>query len=328
MKVRDEFKEIVKEIKDNEKEFKMSPRALLNNFFYTKRTKGNCARIDNFLERNHLETDPYYRNAYMDMPTVLKHKEKAKSKAETDPVQRISILPSANKSPITISREATLSEAITLMMMNNYSQLPVLSGSRTLAGFISWESIGYGLTNGITSTNVKDFINPTLISLDYETPLLEAIKIVIDNDFVIVQKKDKAIMGIITLADISTQFLNLTEPFLLLEQIENLIRLILDGKFLMQEIKEFCNELNPENDVQYIDDLTFGQYIHFIERQENWDKLGLHIERTHFIKQLDIVREIRNDIMHFDPEGITSDQRQILVNMAKFLFDIMNMKNQ
>lgn len=326
MNIREDFKEIVKETQENNKEFVMSPRDFIGYFSYAKRTKGNSARIDNYLESVNLETIPNYKNVYIDGSMTLKHKAKAKSKSETDPIQRISILPSANKPPLSIPRDAKLSESITLMMMNNFSQLPVMSNPRTVAGFITWESIGSALNNGIHSDDVKDYLKTDFRILNYDTPLLEAIAVTIDKEYVLVQKKDKVISGIVTIADISSQFLTLTEPFLILEQIENLIRLILDGKFLIEELKELCSDGESDYDVQFIDDLTFGQYIRLIEKPDNWDRLELKIDRGYFIKQLNIIREIRNDIMHFDPEGITFDQRRTLTNMAKFLLELKKYK--
>ena len=236
MNVREDFKEIIKEIHENGKEFTISVRDFLGYFHCEKRTKGNKGRIDNYLKTNNLETVPDYSSVWIDGDLTLKHKAKAKSKKNLDPIQRISILPSANKPPITITRDAKLSDAITLMMMHNYSQLPVLGNPKNVAGFITWETIGYGITNGKTSNDVKDYLNNKSNILEHDTPLLEAIKTVIDKEFVVVQKKDKSIAGIVTIADISTQFLTLTEPFLLLEQIENLIRQLLDEKFLVDDI--------------------------------------------------------------------------------------------
>ena len=322
MQIREDFKEIISEIQENNKEFKMSPRDFLAYFHCSKRTKGNTGRIDNFLESKRIETIPNYINVWIDGELTLKHKPKAKSKTEPDPIQRISILPSANRVPVTTTRDAKLTDAITKMMMHNYTQLPVLSNPKSIVGFITWESIGCAITNGVTSELVKDYINFEHTILEYDTPLLKAIKTVIEKEYVIVQKKDKSFSGIITLADVSSQFLTLTEPFLLLEEIENLIRLLLDDKFLVQELIDFCKNENDNKSIETIDDLTFGQYIRLVEKPENWEKLKLKIERVTFIKQLNVVREIRNDIMHFDPEGITSEQKQALINMAKFLTDI------
>ena len=156
--------------------------------------------------------------------------------------------------------------------------------------------------------------------MELDTPLLEAIKTVIKEEIVLVQKKDKSLSGIVTITDISSQFFTLTEPFLLLEKIENLIRLLLDAKFLIEDLKSVCSDDEP---AEFIDDLTFGQYIRLIENEINWQKLNLNIERVPFIKQLDKIRIIRNDIMHFDPEGITKEQREDLNNMANFLTELI-----
>ena len=313
--------EIIKEIQENrDKEFNMSPREFLSYFHCEKRTKGNTARIDNFLNSKNLETEPHYSSVWIDGTVKLKHKARARSKSDRDPILRISILPSANKPPITINRDAKLSEAITLMMMHNFSQLPVMSNPKTVAGLITWETIGNGITNGISSNEVKDFLKTHVVKLELDTPLLEAIRTVIKEEIVIVLKKDKSLSGIVTITDISSQFFTLTEPFLLLEKIENLIRLLLDEKFLLEDLVSVCFDGEK---AEFIDDLNFGQYIRLIEKETNWQKLNLSIERVPFIKQLDKIRNIRNDIMHFDSEGITIEQREDLNNMANFLYELI-----
>ncbi|NOR44523.1 MAG: CBS domain-containing protein [Candidatus Delongbacteria bacterium] len=320
--VTDKFLELVTEIKENDKEFTMTPRELLDSFGVYKRTKWNLVRIDKFLEENKLETVPNYTGGWIDGEIVIKHKKKAKSKQENDPIQRIKLLSAANKVPITVSRDAKLNEAITLMMLHNYSQLPVMNSPRNVIGVITWEKIGYGITNGIESENIADSLEKEVAILDYETPILDAVNKIIENEFVLVKKSDNTICGIVTISDISLQFINATEPFLLLEQIENHIRQILDGIFTVEEIKQFCKTDAIGTEIEYIDDLSFGDYIRIIENPDNWECLNLSIERSLFIKQLDKIREIRNDIMHFDPEGITSEQKQDLLNMANFLTEI------
>lgn len=320
--INDKFAEVVKEIKEKEKEFKITPRELLSSFNCVKRTKWNLVRIDRYLDENKLITEPDYKNSWIDGEIILKQKKRAKSKKDIDPIQRIKLLAAANRPPISVQKEAKLKEAITLMMMHNYSQLPVMNGQRNVHGVITWETIGYGLTNGCKSEFIKDYLKKDVEILDYELPLLDAVKKIIDNEFALVKKSDNTISGIVTIADISSQFMNLTEPFILLEQIENHIRLLLDGKFLLEEMKEFCKGDGDEREIEYIDDLTFGNYIRIIEQPENWETFNLSVERSHFVKQLDKVREIRNDIMHFDPEGITSEQRNDLVKMASFLMEL------
>lgn len=69
-----EFLEIVKEIKEKDKEFEITPRELLHYFSFEKRTKGNRSKINKFLDSNQLETEPEYTDVWVDGAIVLKHK--------------------------------------------------------------------------------------------------------------------------------------------------------------------------------------------------------------------------------------------------------------
>ena len=225
--ISDDLQQKIDEIKKSEKEYKITPRWLINSFGFENRTFGNRSIVSRFLEKNKVETDPDYTNAWIDGEIILRHKKKAKSERTTDPVQRIKMIPAANTVPVSIKTEATLVEATTLMRLHSYSQLPVISGQRLIYGYVSWETIGNGIANGINSDKVLPYTSTEISILNYEAPLLEAIKIVISREFAVVQKNDYTISGIVTLADVSQQFLSIAEPFLLLEEIENHIRQIL-----------------------------------------------------------------------------------------------------
>lgn len=319
------FDEIVKEIKsDRQKIFKMSPRQLLQMFNSYKRTPGNIAYINNELQSHNLITEPDYTTIWFDDKIILRHKDTAKTKLDGNSILTIGILPSANKPPIVINRDAKISEAITLMMLHKYSQLPVV-GNKTVEGIISWESIGRNMMNGIQSDGVKDFLNKNIKVLSKDTPLLDSIKIVLENELVLVENKDKSLSGIITLADISSQFFISTEPFLLLEQIEKSIRLLLSEKILQEDLKKCCKD--GEREPKYIDDLTFGQYIRLIENPEIWRKLDLKMDRAILRNKLEDIRSVRNDIMHFNPEGITDEQMQSLKDMTSLVTELVKIQN-
>src|SRR5262249_54477375 len=59
-----------------------------------------------------------------------------------DGTPRLDWLPAARHVPLTVSREDSLRHAETQMLLNDYSQLPVMTGNRTVHGLISWKSIG------------------------------------------------------------------------------------------------------------------------------------------------------------------------------------------
>jgi hypothetical protein len=71
--------------------------------------------------------------------------------------------------------------------------------------------------------------------------------------------------------------------------------------------------------IEAVDDLTFGEYLRLVENPDRWEKLDLQIDRVLFIKEVDEVRRIRNDVMHFDPEGIESSDVNILRYFMAFL---------
>jgi predicted transcriptional regulator len=320
--ISDDLKKKISDIQKSEKEYKITPRMLVNAFGFEKRTSGNRAIVSRFLEDQLIETSPDYTNAWIDGEIILRHKKKAKSKRTTDPIQRIKMIPAANREPISVKKEASLAEATTLMRLHSYSQIPVLSGQRSIYGYVSWETIGNGVANGVSSDKVLSYTSTDISILPYETPLLEAIKIVIAKEFAVVQKEDKTISGIVTLADVSQQFLSIAEPFLLLEEIENHLRQILDGKLLVEEVIKYCNPDDTSRKIDHIDDLTFGEYVRIFENNCLWIKINLNVEKSHFVKQLDKVRAIRNDIMHFEPEGITEAQLTDLTNMSKFMISL------
>jgi predicted transcriptional regulator len=315
---KEKLNELVSDIKANDTTHSLTAREFINALGCEKRSSGNVWHINQYLSDNQLEVEPNYTDVWIDSTITLRHKKRATTKVPKDPIKKIMILEAANRQPITINNDAKIQEAVTIMMLKNYSQLPVVTGPRSLVGFISWETIGVALTNGEKSDCVKDYVNKNIKVVRPDMPLLEAIKSVYKHDFVVVIQSDNTISGIVTTADISSQYLTFTEPFFLLEQIENHIRQILDKKFLLEDLVSFCAS-DSHRTIERIDDLTFGEYIRLMENEKNWQKLKISIDRTIFLKELDKVREIRNDIMHFDPEGITDLQRKDLKNMAMLL---------
>ena len=58
-----------------------------------------------------------------------------------DPRQRVSRLPAASRPPMKVGPCDTLARAVTIMLTNDFSQLPVMSGNRDVKGVVSWQSI-------------------------------------------------------------------------------------------------------------------------------------------------------------------------------------------
>jgi predicted transcriptional regulator len=313
---------LAEEIKKDKKPRKIRVRELFEGLNCYRRTLNNCAFVDDFLNENRLEIDSDY-NGWFDKEVSLRHKAIAGTKTVSDPVRRVNILESASKIPVYVTNSDTLKKAISLMKIYNFSQLPVTNnGIRGLKGYISWETIGCVKERGITSGLVKDYISEDVKQISPDMPLIEAIKVVEDHDFAVVVAKDSSMQGIITTADITAQFILNTEPFVILEEIELQIRNILkNGEFLVDELKNLKTESGKV--ANSIDDLTFAQYLELIGNKANWNRLGLNVDRDVLMEHLQEVRVIRNDVMHFSPDGIKDDRRLTLKRTAAFLRDIL-----
>lgn len=319
-----DLKEIALHIKESNESVEITPRELFEYFDYVRRAPIGCRLVDDFLRENDLEVRPHYNDVWFDTPIVLRPKEKAKKRNREDPIKRLAVLKAANIPPLTVDNSDTLEKAITLMMLNKYSQLPVVN-NRKVMGYISWETIGEALAEGETSQLVKDYKRDIVKTFYKSTPLLKAIRSIYKHEFIVVVEKDNTPCGIVTATDISSQFLSWTEPFVLMEQIENLIRVILDEKILLEDLRKNCQE--KERTVDSIDDLTFGEYIRILGEVKNWKRLGLKtVDRSIFVQSLERVREIRNSIMHFDPDGLDEQSYDTLRSVADYLNKVTNYK--
>jgi CBS domain-containing protein len=234
-----------------------------------------------------------------------------------DPTHRIGKLSAANRTPVSVKPDDSITTAITLMLANDYSQLPVMASERAVKGMVSWKSIGARWALDRSGDHVRDFLDeaPEIAS---DRSLFSAIPTIIELGFILVRDSSQRIGGIVTASDLSEQFQQLAEPFLLLGEIENHIRRLIDRKFSKEDIASI-KEPNDPRKIETVADLNFGQYVRLLEEPSRWKKGGLPIDRVTFTKQLDKVREIRNDVMHFDPDGIASQDLETLRQFARFL---------
>lgn len=241
--------------------------------------------------------------------------------AVSDPAFRIGRLASANKKPLSVGPDSTLSEAVTLMLRHDFSQLPVMPNDRDVKGIISWESIGSRLALGRKVSVVRECMKAHH-EVSSSDSLFRVIAQIVDHSYVLVRGEDRIITGIVTTTDLSLQFQQLSEPFLLLSEIENHVRLLIDGRFTADELASAKDSADAERKIESVADLTFGEYIRLLENPANWAKTGLNVDRTIFVRELDQVRRIRNDVMHFDPDGITDDDHEVLLYFVQFLHEL------
>lgn len=311
--------------KDRNKTFTVTPWEITNTYGYSRRSWGLAERVNEDLDAEGLELNGDFYHAWFYAELTLQSKTGiAKTRVTANPIKRVDSLAAATlNKPVYVDKNDSLKHAITLMQQHGFSQLPVIDGDETkLCGCISWKTIGCYLWHEKKGDKVEDYMEKGISAISLDTPLLEAIGIIADQKFVVVLKDDKTFSGFITASDIASEFLSITqaEAFLLLEQIELQIRMIISRLGLsIEEIRRF----GPRwREISLIDELTFGAYCQIFEEPEYWEKLNLKNEQSDFNNYLNEVRLIRNKVMHFEPEGIDVDEMKSLRKMVRYLSEI------
>ena len=317
-------------------------RALLLWFDQHRRGQHVVNYIRLVLESARLKTDPDFELAFFDGPvefqplsepdpkqaagTAVPLAEKrdmprpaaGDGKPPKDPVMRVDILEAANKKNLcTVARDDLLEEAMAHMSMRNFSQLPVMQGDRDVRGMISWKSIGEAAAWGKSCKFVRDCMEHAEV-IPWDTPLITAVSKIVEHQVVLVAGHDGRVTGLITTTDLALEFRKLSEPFLLLGEIENHVRRIIQGKFSSEELAAAKNPSDSSRNIEDVSDLAMGEYIRLLQNPENWKRLECKLDRKTFIKRLEEVGAIRNDVMHFHPDPLEPEDIQLLQEIARF----------
>lgn len=344
----DQLLGVAEQLEEGKQPKEETVRTFLGWFNAKRRGTSIVQSIREVLAELKIETEPDFQSTYIDSPIsfvpatekeVIKEGDRALSTPPTatnknensaalqaalvggavaDPTYRLSKLASANKPPIYVSPDSTLQEATTLMLRHDLSQLPVMQNERTVKGMVSWYSIGVRLSLGRSSDVVRDYMEAHR-EIRADTSLFEAIPLIVEHQYVLVRDTQNKISGIVTTSDLSLQFGQLGEPFLLIGEIENHVRHLIEWKFTKDELANSRDPADDAREVRNVADLTFGEHKRLLENPDYWDKLDLAIDRKMFVNQLDEVRRIRNDVMHFDPDGLPDEDLAELRRFARFL---------
>src|SRR5271170_7716967 len=175
-----------------------------------------------------------------------------------------------------------MKQALTIMMEYDYSQLPVMSGERTVKGAVTLSSIAKRLALGAQCETVQDCMEPAHV-VGGDMPLFDAIDEIVSHQYALVKASDERITGIVTTSDLSLEFRQLGEPFLLLGEIEQHVRALIErGQFAPEELRQCSDEQDPKNTVSQVSDLTFGGYVRLIQNDDRWNRLKIQLDRAEF----------------------------------------------
>jgi CBS domain-containing protein len=323
-------------------------RALLGWYGCQRRGRFVVEWIRRSLAEARLVTDPDFDSVWIDALITFRAAEETSSRPEDrpseegpataaqpeapqaifvggavpDPTNKVGKLEAARKGVVSIAPEDSIERAVTLMMANGFSQLPVMVGEREVKGMVTWESITRKVVLGGSCARVLDCVEEHR-EISADRSLFAAIPEIVQSQYVLVRdSKDKRITGIITASDLSLQFQQLAEPFLLLGEIEHQIRRLIENRFTQSELAEVKDPADSERSICSVADLTLGECVRLLDNDERWQKLGLKIDRREFNKEARRICEIRNDVMHFDPDPLGPDDLSRLRRFVSFVAEL------
>ncbi|MFK0015480.1 CBS domain-containing protein [Streptomyces sp. NPDC091027] len=242
------------------------------------------------------------------------------SVTEEDDQQPVSYLvsnvDSANRTPVSVTVGASLQSAMTLMVLHGFSQLPVLDEEGRLRGVISWETIGRARM-GDPGAELAAATERRVREADRSDDLLEWINEIYQSGYVFVRDQDLKVCGLITAADLTVQFGTRVRPFVLIEEVEQRLRRVVDARIPLERIRAVVRR-RPDA-VNSASNLSFGDYKFLLLEDSNWQALGWAADRELLLTWLEQCRNFRNDLMHFSPDPLTEEQMNPVLGLLNLL---------
>jgi restriction system protein len=225
-------------------------------------------------------------------------------------------IPSALGGLSSVNGSMTVRRAQTLMIRYDFSQLAVVDDQKSLVGVVSWESIALSSLQGTVALVSQCMRKPITVAQDAD--VLASIGVIVDAGYVIVVDPQGAPTGIVTTADLATQFDRLARPFLTVAECERELRNLLDRHFTPTELDKATMFKKPEKPGASA--MTVGDIKKFVANRENWARMKIRLSHGAFIDWLDVLRVTRNEIAHLnqDDEAISPALNEVK-NLTAFI---------
>ncbi len=232
--------------------------------------------------------------------------------------------------PVCITRDEPVTKALTLMINDDYSQLPVTKKDGdidTPEGMVTYESILRGIRNfgaKLEVLKVKDVMIPAPV-FHQDDDLFDILNKLRETNAVLVTGPEgRELVGIVTSYDCTQYFRDRTEDMMRVEEIESLIKEFIDwaytdvdGKPKKEELEDAIAAISaPPNrnageveKKKEFDDLTLNEYISLLVYRKTWSffEPNFGVPRDSLIELLNKIRIIRNSLAHFRAD-ITFEQ--------------------
>ncbi len=218
----------------------------------------------------------------------------------------LSQLLEGRQAPICAKPTETIQTALDRMIEHDFSQLPVVNEQGNLLGFVSEQSIVrryYNLTGAdyLLSLSVEHCMVPATTHR-MEDDLFDALNSLKDRYAITIVDDDDKIAGVLTNYDTTYFFKDITEGQILVQDIELTLRQYIEKILPTDELRQaaIANIHSTGHHMPDFEKMSFGNCIHFITAESQWDKFAdFFAPKEMFARLMENVREIRNQLAHF-----------------------------
>lgn len=297
------FGERLEQLKPGES-FRVVPKNLIRAFDMKRRGKHQVAEIDKFVTDRHAKLPDEWDKLDFYSPMEIRHKDTVVSRSGVEyrrPVSSFLNDETGPESVVSVSPTSPAERAISLMLENSYSQIPVASTHEPLkvVGTITWESVTKTLAQRrgeplekMTASEVMGDIGARVKSNE---DMIKAIPTILQEGYVYAEGEDGEAVGLITLTDVVNKLIEIAGVYIRIEEPERHLKFLIGQKL---EVDDFA--ANNER-VNSAEDLMLGDISNIVNSSKLFPKLELAgVEQETFAALVDQMRTIRNKAMHFN----------------------------
>mgnify|MGYP006294376383 FL=1 len=152
--------------------------------------------------------------------------------------------------PLTVKRDDRVAKALSTMLEHDYSQLPVVDEENHPVGMITYESILRAIRNFKANLDDLKVANAMEVAEDFdlEDDIFDLLKALQDANAVLITGGGNQLIGIVTTYDTTEYFRRRSEDLMIVEEIESIIKEMIELYFKDQEGEVKTTELQTAVD--------------------------------------------------------------------------------
>ena len=226
-----------------------------------------------------------------------------------------------------VGPQDTVERAIILLSQPGIDHLPVFTVPSKVEGVVSWDDFGIKslLERDSRSVKCRDVMKPAVVVSEIDS-VYERKEEIVNNGYVIVKNDAGIAYAVVTASDLLAELLRMTEGFLLLQELESVVRNIIDIMNLNQADFDSCLPPDKRGRNLIADDLEFSHYVSFFSSavvERKMKKYNISKPLLNGIRdKLNSTRERRNAIVHFHPDENNESATKEISGARNFLNDI------